>query len=174
MFVGHGHAHDPANAFSNWVTPFVDASNGRRLEMCAGTLFMVKFINGLEREYPFADNVKPISQFARFILRQGVWKWAPVAWAILRFAARHTGSTVGTAERLDDVPQRLRDTFIFDPAFSACLTTLYQDSVDPAATRETVADLVKSDATLAEHGAVSEETARQMAEGARARGKAKK
>src|SRR5262249_32873856 len=91
--IGHGHVHDPANRFKNWAVPFVDAADGRRLEMCPGTLFMVKFLNGLEPDYPFADNVKPISQFARLLLRQRVWEWAPVAWSILRFAGRHAGAT---------------------------------------------------------------------------------
>lgn len=148
VVIGHGHQHDPANAFMNWAWPFVEMADGRRLEMCAGTLFMVKFINGLESEYPFADNVKPISQFARFILRQGVRRWAPVAWAILRFAARHPGRTLATREPLGKVPEHIRQAFKVDRKFRARFTEIYRDAVDPKATDKTIEKLLKSDGAL--------------------------
>jgi len=33
--------------------------------MCPGTLFMVKFVNWLEQEYPFADHLKPVTALSR-------------------------------------------------------------------------------------------------------------
>jgi len=57
--------------------------------MCPGTLFMVKVVNALERDYPFADNVHPIQSFANMLARQDTMGFYPVAWSFLRFATRH-------------------------------------------------------------------------------------
>lgn len=150
LLIGHGHVYDPADAFKNWVAPFVDHPDGRRLEMCPGTLFMVKFVNWLEREYPFADNVKPIRQLARLLLSEGRGRWKPVAWAILRFIARHPLVTLESREAPPDVPTVIRQAFALDQAFQDQLLAIYRRAVDPDASADTVAAVIQSDERLGE------------------------
>ncbi|GAA4343487.1 hypothetical protein GCM10023165_25990 [Variovorax defluvii] len=93
--IAHGHLPDPVNTFKSWDKPLARHDN-TRLEMCPGTLFMVKFVNLLEREYPFADNIYPVQRLAA-LLKEGDKKGlAVVSWAFLRFSARHA-KTLGAA-----------------------------------------------------------------------------
>lgn len=87
--IAHGHIPDPANTFKNWNDPFVGTDSDRRLEMCAGTLFMVKFVNFLEKEYPFADNIYPVQRLANLLASTDKQGLGIVSWAFLKFAARH-------------------------------------------------------------------------------------
>src|SRR5262249_12229495 len=97
--IAHGHLPDPANTFRHWDDPrLVDEGGTPRLGMCPGTLFMVKVVNALERDYPFADNVHPIQRFATLLARQDSLGFAPVAWSFLRFATRHP-RVMSSAER---------------------------------------------------------------------------
>jgi UDP-2,3-diacylglucosamine pyrophosphatase LpxH len=69
--IGHGHQVDPANCFESWWNPILAGPDGvARLEMCPGTLFMVKFVNWLEGEFPFADNIKPVTQLASILWKE--------------------------------------------------------------------------------------------------------
>ena len=70
LHIGHGHVEDPANRFKHWPSPILQAPDGPRLEMCAGTLFMVRFVNGLEARYPFADNLHPVQNLAGVLRRE--------------------------------------------------------------------------------------------------------
>jgi UDP-2,3-diacylglucosamine pyrophosphatase LpxH len=47
LLISHGHMLDPANKFERWSNPIIPNAEGTtaRLEMCPGTLFMVKFVN---------------------------------------------------------------------------------------------------------------------------------
>lgn len=90
---------DPANRFRHWDRPIRTLDWGaQRLEMCPGTLFMVKFVNKMEAEYPFADNLLPVSKLASVLLREDKRGFAAMAWAMLTFAggsplaALHAGS----------------------------------------------------------------------------------
>lgn len=88
--ISHGHIPDPANTFVHWADPrMADGEGTLRLEMCPGTLFMLKVVNALERDYPFADNVHPIQRFAKLLARQETSGFFPVAWSFLRFGTRH-------------------------------------------------------------------------------------
>lgn len=88
--ISHGHIPDPANTFRHWGDPrMTDGDGTPRLEMCPGTLFMVKVVNALEHDYPFADNVHPIQRFAKLLARQETMDFFPVAWSFLRFGTRH-------------------------------------------------------------------------------------
>lgn len=149
LLIGHGHAYDPANRFKNWVVPIEDGPDGkRRLEMCPGTLFIVKFINGLEAQYPFVDNIKPISQLARFLVKKGPARWLPVAWSILRFAARHPLTTLGRKTKLPDVAGLIRQTFDLDGAFRTQIVELYRKACGGPSTEESVARVIHSDEEL--------------------------
>jgi UDP-2,3-diacylglucosamine pyrophosphatase LpxH len=130
VVIEHGHMQDPANRFMNWPAPFVAGPGGElRLEMCPGTLFMVKFINELEHQYPFADNIKPITAFARFVLGEGRKAWWPIAWRLIRLAARHPVVTAGERTDPDDVldlPARMASAFESSPDFRRDFVALHE------------------------------------------------
>jgi len=68
LLISHGHMFDPANTFAHWSYPILIGPRGiRRLEMCPSTLFMVKFVNWLDRKYPFSDNIKPVTALGRIL-----------------------------------------------------------------------------------------------------------
>ena len=87
--IAHGHIKDPANTFEHWADPILDAPGGQRLEMCPGTLFMVKVVNFMEARYPFADNLHPVQQLGDLLWREEKSGYAAAAWALGRFMARH-------------------------------------------------------------------------------------
>ncbi len=101
--IAHGHQRDQANRFKNWSSPFLEHRGERRLEMCPGTLFMVKFVNWLEDRYPFADNIKPVGALRRILWRENKLGLLTVAWMLSRFALRHPGASMGKgAEQLSE------------------------------------------------------------------------
>jgi len=83
VWIEHGNQHDPINSFyvdeydsisgantgkqlywSRGRPPiFVDRNGFQRLYECTGTRFLIKFLNQLDADYPFVDNVKPFSKF---------------------------------------------------------------------------------------------------------------
>jgi UDP-2,3-diacylglucosamine pyrophosphatase LpxH len=90
LCIAHGHQHDRGNRFHNWSNPFVTGPDGKeRLEMCPGTLFMVKFVNWLEGTYPFADNIKPISALAKILGRENKLGALVAAYMLAKFCAAH-------------------------------------------------------------------------------------
>ncbi len=105
LHIGHGHLEDPANRFKHWSAPILQAPDGARLEMCPGTLFMVRFVNGLEGRYPFADNLHPVQNLATVLLREDTGGFASAGWMLLKFIARHA-KTLGASEA-SDVGRRL-------------------------------------------------------------------
>jgi len=93
--IAHGHQKDKGNRFKHWDAPFVKGSDGqKRLEMCPGTLFMVKFVNRLENAYPFADNIKPISALAGILGREDKLGALTVAWMLSKFCLTHPQTTL--------------------------------------------------------------------------------
>jgi UDP-2,3-diacylglucosamine pyrophosphatase LpxH len=74
VWIEHGHQFDKINSFflgdeEFWSASeppiFVDNKKCRRLLECLGTRFMIRFLNRLDRDYPYVDNVKPFSVFVR-------------------------------------------------------------------------------------------------------------
>lgn len=72
IWIEHGHQFDPVNCFqwenkSIWRSDmppiFKDRTGNPRLYECVGTRLMIRFLNQLDQEYPFVDNVKPFSRF---------------------------------------------------------------------------------------------------------------
>lgn len=107
--IGHGHMSDVANRFENWARPIVTKHWGVEcLEMCPGTLFMVKFVNHLEAQYPFADNLLPVTKLAFVLLRESKRSFAAVGWMFTRFVATTSG-TVLSVEGDDFGNQLLND-----------------------------------------------------------------
>jgi UDP-2,3-diacylglucosamine pyrophosphatase LpxH len=94
--VGHGHMCDGANRFRNWPRPVVRAADGTEcLEMCPGTLFMVKFVNKLEARYPFADNLLPVTKLAGVLLSDDKAGFGAVGWMFTRFVATSDVAKLG-------------------------------------------------------------------------------
>lgn len=74
VWIEHGHQFDKINSFfvgdeECWSASeppiFVDKKKCRRLLECLGTRFMIRFLNRLDKDYPYVDNVKPFSVFVR-------------------------------------------------------------------------------------------------------------
>jgi UDP-2,3-diacylglucosamine pyrophosphatase LpxH len=125
--ISHGHQLDKVNAFANWLDPTLDVGDGtRRLEMCPGTLFMVKFVNDLERSYPFADNLKPIWAIAPLLAKEDRAGFLAIAWLLMRFVGRHPITTAGTRapDALDEFPKRLRQRAKYDAVLREALERL--------------------------------------------------
>jgi len=168
LVVGHGHMIDPANSFKNWADPFV-VRKGRggkdelRLEMCPGTLFMVKFVNGLEDRYKFSDNMKPITALARLLFKEQRWGFAVAAWSFLLFVARHPTKALSAEDRklvgAASIGSQVMTEIAVNPDFLARVTEAYRQVVNPAATEADVAE------ALSTEKAVSEFITRLMVEG---------
>jgi UDP-2,3-diacylglucosamine pyrophosphatase LpxH len=83
VWIEHGNQYDPVNAFYvdefdstsgagigqrlHWSSArppiLLDRRGRQRLYECPGTRFMIKFMNQLDNDYPFVDNIKPFSKF---------------------------------------------------------------------------------------------------------------
>jgi len=99
--ISHGHMEDPANKFENWKDPIRRPKHeSARLEMCPGTIFMLKFVNVLEQDYPFVDNIKPVTALARLLWRENKKGLLGVAWLLVKFMAMHPDAAMG--ERISD------------------------------------------------------------------------
>jgi hypothetical protein len=110
VWIEHGHQYDPINAFfvqqieewggmggpkpfwSRASSPVFEGVDGQqRLFECIGTRFLIKFLNGLDADYPFVDNVKPFSRFLKIFgasvgaLGYGLGKPAVAVWSMIRF-----------------------------------------------------------------------------------------
>lgn len=93
--ISHGHMEDPANKFKNWVDPILRFEHDvARLEMCPGTVFMLKLVNVLEKDYPFVDNIKPVTALARLLWRENKMGFSGVAWLLAKFIAKHPGAAL--------------------------------------------------------------------------------
>lgn len=127
--IGHGHVMDPANSFKHWAAPILDGPDGPRLEMCPGTLFMVRFVNGLEAAYPFADNLHPVQNLATVLLREDTGGFASAGWMLLKFAGRHpkTLSSESSSNIGKQHLQRLQDDDNFAEKLTAACTKLGGD-----------------------------------------------
>ncbi len=129
--IAHGHQHDLANRFRHWAQPFVSGPDGqKRLEMCPGTLFMVKFVNWLEGNYPFADNIKPVSALWRVLARENTLGLASIGWMLARFAARHPGVTMGGKADATNLPKQLVEIMRADDAIGSTLRSWYRKYLD--------------------------------------------
>lgn len=143
LVIGHGHMVDPANTFKQWQNPILKVNGGPpRLEMCPGTLFMTKFVNWLEKQYPFADNVKPITALARVLYAERRADFKVAVWTLLRFIGKHPSQFLGDSGpmlgRTSDIGQAFVYHIHLNEAFARDIVHLYHEMGKPNATLETV------------------------------------
>lgn len=118
--IAHGHAYDPANRFENWHNPILPRGSGvSRLEMCPGTMFMVKFVNPMEHDYPFADNIVPETALAEVLRNDGPARYLAMLWLLGKFGAQHPQHSVGVDERNDFSPDAMFSRYRVSAAFRA-------------------------------------------------------
>jgi UDP-2,3-diacylglucosamine pyrophosphatase LpxH len=144
LAIGHGHQIDPANKFKDWEDPFgVDNEDKLRLEMCPGTLFMVKFVNKMEARYEFADNVIPFTSLARLLMREDKFGLGAIALAFTSFAVSNPLTFLGVDKNnpsIDAWAVRFQDNLNFDNVFLKEITELYRKAVDENATSAEVVE----------------------------------
>jgi UDP-2,3-diacylglucosamine pyrophosphatase LpxH len=159
LVIGHGHMIDPANAFKNWADPFVvrkrrGGADELRLEMCPGTLFMVKFVNGLEERYKFSDNMKPITALARLLFKEQRWGFAVAAWSFFLFVARHPTKALSADDQqlvgVTSVGSRVAGELAVNPDFLARVTEAYRQVANPSATEAEVAEALSTEQGVTE------------------------
>ena len=153
LVIEHGHLYDPADTFQHWTAPFLTAQDGVRLEMCPGTLFMAKFVNWLEKYYPFADNMIPITALARLLWREKKTGFAAAAWMLFRFIGLHPLTALSTDEAAAELPnvgQAIRMRLQLNQNFLQGITTLYRDVRTSTASPEAVQQVLDTDEKVAE------------------------
>lgn len=155
LMIGHGHMIDPANRFSNWANPILQGDDGiERLEMCPGTLFMVKFVNWLEIDYPFSDNLKPITALARLLWNEQRASFVAAAKILFRFAGSNPLMALGmnspNQESIMDIGNTVRLELATNEDFRNQMTGLYREVRDPSATPENVAQQLKTEKDVLE------------------------
>jgi UDP-2,3-diacylglucosamine pyrophosphatase LpxH len=76
LWIEHGHEYDPVNAIleaSATGLPFdADRRGEVRLIECIGTRLLLRVVNLIDRDFPFIDNVKPLTRLGEIFLRTSV------------------------------------------------------------------------------------------------------
>jgi UDP-2,3-diacylglucosamine pyrophosphatase LpxH len=135
LMIGHGHMFDPANSFKKWGNPILkDPEGNLRLEMCPGTLFMVKFVNWLEKDYPFADNIKPISALGHLLYNEQRSSFKAAFATLFHFAKDHPVISVGidqsklSNDKLSSmVGEQIIDEIALNETFARQIMNLYYE-----------------------------------------------
>jgi len=143
LHISHGHLFssiDPANNFQQWGNPILSPprdTDPKRLEMCPGTLFVVRFVNNMESRYPFADNLHPEMALAGILAREDRWGLAVVAWSLLRFATNYLKSFLSAEDPSPDIGAHVLNAIQNDNFARQQIAPLYaevmkQPSITPA------------------------------------------
>jgi UDP-2,3-diacylglucosamine pyrophosphatase LpxH len=155
--ISHGHLFetiDPANDFKDWPKVILSQSKDtdpKRLKMCPGTLFVVKFVNHLEGKYPFADNLHPETALARILAREDRWGLAAVAWTLLRFATKFPKVFLSGDKKSDEIGAQLLDVIQGDDVVRDKIASLYRDVLNQASmTGAAVKEKLSSEAAIAD------------------------
>jgi UDP-2,3-diacylglucosamine pyrophosphatase LpxH len=157
LHISHGHLFetvDPANGFRNWKNPILNAVNPPRLEMCAGTLFVIKFVNLMEEKYPFADNLSPQTALIGVLAREDRWGLTALAWMLARFSARHRAEFLSAEADDTRVGAQLLNAIQGDEFLRGNISALYGELLGNAgmtesevkkilSTEEAVANLIE-------------------------------
>lgn len=150
LAIGHGHMLDPANRFKKWEDPvLVDNKKVPRLEMCPGTLFMVKFVNVLEKGYPFIDNIKPVTALMPILWKERRGRFWLVAWLFYKFIQQHPITFLKTEET--SAPKILKQfsrSMMLRKAFAQEITKLYREVYDSKATLDSVRKTLSKESEL--------------------------
>jgi len=144
--ISHGHMFDSANSFDNWENPILPGPHKiMRLEMCPGTLFMVKFVNWLELDYPFADNLNPSWRLYTVLMKERQrYGLVAAAWLLMKFASRNPIAALGTGDDPLKVGDRIRDTVENSAAFRESIAGLWREVYEEPVTPEEVARRLNS------------------------------
>ena len=155
--ISHGHLFtsiDPANNFKAWKDPCLPQPNDalpRRLEMCPGTLFVVRFVNLLEAKYPFADNLHPELALANILWRENRWGLKVVGWMLAKFAAKFPNVILSSdAAAVKDVGKLLLDAVKVNPRLQEDIASLYREVLgESGMTADQVPDRLSSENAIA-------------------------
>jgi UDP-2,3-diacylglucosamine pyrophosphatase LpxH len=133
--IEHGNQHcSPENKFANPSNVFHPCTDDQlmRLEMVWGTVFVMEFFNDLEREHPYADNIKTQSRALWLGIKNG-WvdgataaKFVKFMWAAGIPWGSLTANVLGGKSRQ---PHQLMQE-IPDPAIGAELLRLYASNAE--------------------------------------------
>jgi UDP-2,3-diacylglucosamine pyrophosphatase LpxH len=119
LWIEHGHQHDPINCFVANGRPcwsreelpiFPSASGEPRLYECLGTRFLIRYLNLIDADYPFVDNVKPFGRFLRLFGLSAVMPgYGPLKVAVAVAAMlRHLATTA--VQRPSDLMEEMLPT----------------------------------------------------------------
>jgi UDP-2,3-diacylglucosamine pyrophosphatase LpxH len=155
--ISHGHLFDsidPANGFAHWQDPRLGQPNSlvQRLEMCPGTLFVVKFVNYLEDKYPFADNLHPETALANVLWREDRWALKAVAWVFARFVRQFPKAFLSAGKKnTAEIGPHLLSAVKLNSVMQEKLARVYREVLhEPDVTGALVATRLNSEDALAE------------------------
>lgn len=137
--ISHGHLFetiDPANMFPTFPTLILDGADPKRLPMCPGTLFMLRFVNPMEAKYPFADNVSPLKALVGILARDDHFGFASLAWLFSRFMAQHPRAFLSAEDQDAPIGAQLLGAVRTDRHFREALAKLRVDVLGDAGTTE--------------------------------------
>ena len=150
LVIGHGHAYDPANSFKNWADP-ID-KNEQRLEMCPGTLFMVKFVNWLEKDYSFSDNIKPVTALARILWGANRDDFKNAAKILFQILYKNPLVALGVDKsgNMKGFSRSVLTELQTNPIFLDSVTELYRKACNQKATADAVKQRLSSEEQVTE------------------------
>jgi UDP-2,3-diacylglucosamine pyrophosphatase LpxH len=68
FYAEHGCQYESANAFQNFENPILPGEDQFLVELPTGSLFVRYFFNKVEETHPFADNIKPVSRYIKWMV----------------------------------------------------------------------------------------------------------
>jgi UDP-2,3-diacylglucosamine pyrophosphatase LpxH len=121
IWIEHGNNYDPANQFhvdefdptvGSYAGPrlywhernppiLTDKKGEQRLYECLGTRFMIQFLNSLDSQFPFVDNVKPFRKFLKvfgvsaLVKGHGPLRATLSVWRMLRYLSTNLATDPG-------------------------------------------------------------------------------
>jgi UDP-2,3-diacylglucosamine pyrophosphatase LpxH len=73
IYVEHGSQYDALNSFDYFLCPYRPDGT---IDLPAGSFFVRYLFNRVELDYPFADNMKPVSRFMKWFVRRLLYRWS--------------------------------------------------------------------------------------------------
>ena len=121
LWIEHGNQYDKENSFKYWLSPLLPAIPGwpqgrqNEIDLPWGSLFVRYLFNKIEKIEPFADNIKPQTEFVRWLLRKHpimavrfLFGYGPYMFKKMRRAWQRLPEGA-YAQREEEHNQRLRD-----------------------------------------------------------------
>jgi UDP-2,3-diacylglucosamine pyrophosphatase LpxH len=69
IFVEHGHQYDTLNSFDFFLCPFRTIHGKTVIDLPSGSFFVRYFFNRIEKTDPFADNFRPVKEYACWAIK---------------------------------------------------------------------------------------------------------